>query len=382
MFKKITDYIKELYGEHERTIHLHEPTFMGNEKKYLLECIDTNYVSSVGKFVDQFENMVSEFTGSRYAVATVNGTAALHLSLLLSGVNAGDEVITQAITFVATANAITYCGAHPVFLDSDRETLGLSPDSLEAFLKEKCIQKDDGYTYNRETGRKIAACLPMHVLGHPVRIDLIKHICDSYNIAIIEDAAESIGSLFNGRHTGTFGKLGILSFNGNKTITTGGGGMVLTDDDTLGKKAKHLSTTAKVPHPWEYVHDYTGFNYRLPNINAAIGCAQMEQLPGFIEKKRSLAAKYRDFFVSIDISFITEPEGCYSNYWLNAIILSDHKERNAFLDYSNANGVMTRPLWTLMNDLPMYFNCQHDGLLNSRWMEERLVCIPSSVGLR
>ena len=379
MFKKITDYIKELYGEHEKTIPLHEPTFMGNEKAYLLECIDTNYVSSVGKFVDQFENMISEFTGSQYAVATVNGTAALHLSLLLSGVNAGDEVITQAITFVATANTIAYCVAHPVFLDSDRETLGLSPDSLKAFLNKKCIIKNDGYTYNRETGRKIAACVPMHVFGHSVRIDLIKNICDKYNIVLIEDAAESIGSLFNGKHTGTFGELGILSFNGNKTITTGGGGIILTDDDTLGKKAKHLSTTAKVSHPWEYVHDHIGFNYRLPNINAAIGCAQIEQLPVFIKKKRALANKYKNFFDSIDISFFTEPEGCYSNYWLNAIILSDRKERNDFLEYSNANGVMTRPLWTLMNNLPAYAHCQNYKIKNAKWLEDRIVCIPSSV---
>ena len=379
MFDKIVSFIKDIYKTHNGKIPLHAPVFAGNEKKYMLECVDSTFVSSVGKYVDQFEIMVREYTGAKHAVATVNGTAALHLALLLAGVQRDDEIITQAVTFVATANVITYCGAHPVFLDSDCETLGLSPKALEAFLNQQCIQKDDGYTYNKTTGRKVSACLPMHVFGHPVHIDRIQFLCNRYRVAFVEDAAESIGSLFEGKHTGTFGRLGILSFNGNKTITTGGGGMILTDDDELGAKAKHLSTTAKVPHPWEFVHDQTGFNYRLPNINAALGCAQMEQLLGFIEKKRKLADQYKEFFDSIEIPFISEPELCRSNYWLNAIVLADRKKRNAFLEYSNANGVMTRPLWTLMPDLTMYSHCLRDELKNARWLEDRLVCIPSSV---
>jgi perosamine synthetase len=379
MFEKIVSFIKDIYKTHNGEIPLHAPVFAGNEKKYMIECVDSTFVSSIGKYVDRFEIMVREYTGAKHAVATVNGTAALHLALLLAGVSRDDEIITQAVTFVATANAISYCRAHPIFLDSDRVTLGLIPDALETFLQEQCVQEDDGFTYNKVTGRKISACIPMHVFGHPVRIDQIKSICANYNIVLVEDAAESIGSLFGEKHTGTFGKLGILSFNGNKIITTGGGGMILTDDDELGGKAKHLSTTAKSPHPWNYIHDYVGFNYRLPNINAALGCAQMEQLTGFIDNKRKLAAQYKDFFSSIGIPFITESEGCRSNYWLNAIILKNHEERDAFLEYSNTHGVMTRPIWTLIPRLKMYKYSQTDGLRNARWLEDRAVCIPSGV---
>ncbi|MGC9337714.1 MAG: LegC family aminotransferase [Candidatus Cloacimonadia bacterium] len=379
MFSEITRFIRSIFNEPDKDIPLHAPVFCGKEKEYLMKCIDSTFVSSVGKYVDLLEDMVAEYTGAHHAVATVNGTAALHLALVLSGVHRDEEIITQAVSFVATANAISYCGAHPIFLDSDRDTLGLSPDAVVEFLSENCVRKNNGSTYNKKTGRKISACIPMHVFGHPVRIDQIKAVCDEYHIDVVEDSAESIGSMYLDKHTGTFGQLGILSFNGNKTITTGGGGMILTDNEELAEKAKHLSTTAKVPHQWEFVHDHAGFNYRLPNINAALGCAQMEQLSGFIEKKRELAKRYRDFFSSIDIPFAAEPNGCRSNYWLNAILLRDRAERDAFLKYSNDEGVMTRPLWTLMPDLVMYGDCQTDELTNARWLEDRVVCLPSSV---
>lgn len=381
LFSEITGFIRSIFNVPDKDIPLHAPVFQGKEKEYLLECIDSTFVSSVGKYVDHFEDMIVNYTGSRYAVATVNGTAALHLALILSGVQRDDEIITQAISFVATANAISYCGAHPIFLDSEHDTLGLSQDSLVKFLTENCFRKNDGYTYNKDTGRKVSACIPMHVFGHPVHIDRIKAVCDEYHIILVEDAAESIGSMYGNKHTGTFGQFGILSFNGNKTITTGGGGMILTNDEDLAKKAKHLSTTAKVPHEWEYVHNHLGFNYRLPNINAALGCAQMDQLPGFIQKKRELANSYKEFFSFINIPFVSEPHGCRSNYWLNSILLSDRAERDAFLAYSNNQGVMTRPLWTLMPDLIMYGNCQTDELKNARWLEDRVLCIPSGVPL-
>ena len=379
MFKKIISFIRELFAQETGPIPLHQPVFIGKEKDYVLDCISSSFVSSVGKYVNEFERRVAEYTGAKYAIATVNGTAALHVALLLAGVKQGDEVLTQSVSFIATANAITYCGATPVFLDSDPKRLGLDAKALKCFLDTHCVQKDDGSIYNKTSGKRIAACVPVHIFGHPVQIDRIKMLCEMYNIALVEDAAESIGSYFNGKHTGTFGDLGVLSFNGNKTITTGGGGMILTDDDEMGKMAKHLTTTAKVEHPWEYVHDCIGFNYRLPNINAALGCAQMEMLPLFLEKKREIAEAYRIYFESIGIQFISEPEGCRSNYWLNAILCSDFKERNDFLEYSNNNGVMARPLWRLTHKLPMYKHCQTDGLENACWLEERLVNIPSSV---
>ena len=379
MYDRITSFIKELYSHCSGQIPLHEPVFLGKEKEFVLDSIESTFVSSVGKYVDDFENKIAEYTGAKYATATVNGTAALHIALLLAGVKHGDEVVTQSISFVATANAITYCGANPVFLDSDRLSLGLNAGALEEFLMINCIQKNDGFCYNKISGKKVAACVPVHVFGHSVQIDRIKAICEMFNIALVEDAAESIGSYFYGKHTGTFGDLGVLSFNGNKTITTGGGGIIITDDEETGKIAKHITTTAKVDHPWEYVHDRIGFNYRLPNINAALGCAQMEMLPSILEKKREIAKKYQDFFNTIGIQYITEPEGCRSNYWLNAILFNNFKERNEFLEYSNSHGVMTRPLWCLTAKLPMYIHCQTDGLKNSRWLEERLVNIPSSM---
>jgi perosamine synthetase len=379
MFNKIVTFIREQYGISNQDIPLHAPFFGGNERRYLNECIDSTFVSSVGKYVDQFEQSVAEYTGADYAVATVNGTAALHVALVLAGVQRGDEVLTQAVTFVATANAITYSGASPVFLDSELSSLGLSPEALESFLSLNCELRSNGFTYNRRSGKRVMACLCMHVFGHPTDIDSLQSICDKFHLVLVEDAAESLGSYYKGRHTGTFGKLGILSFNGNKTITTGGGGMILTNNEELGRRAKHLTTTARIPHAWEYRHDSIGFNYRMPNINAALGCAQMEQLTDFLNQKRELAASYRAFFEAEGIAFVTEPKDCRSNFWLNAIILKDREERDAFLAYSNACGVMTRPLWSLMPHQTIYESFQTDSLVNASLLEERLVNIPSGV---
>ncbi len=381
MYKEFVDFVRDLYGTKD-FIPLHEPRFRGNEKKYLNECIDTTYVSSVGKFVDLFEQKIAEYTGAKYAVGTVNGTAALHIALLLAGVKEGDEVITQPLTFIATANAITYTGAKPVFIDVDKDTMGLSPTKLREYLDEFTYQVEDiegTHTHNLITHRRIKACIPMHTYGHPCRIDEIKEICDKYNITLIEDAAESLGSYYKGRHTGTFGLFGTLSFNGNKTITSGGGGMIITDNEALAKKAKHLTTQAKVPHKWNYVHDMVGYNYRLTNLAAALGVAQLEQLPGFIENKRKIAAQYEKFFAGSDITFVTEPENAISNYWLNTVLLKDRKERDSFLDYTNTNGVMTRPAWELMNRLEIFKHCETGNIENAEWLVDRIVNIPSSV---
>ena len=386
-FKKIHDFIRSNFKEPKEFIPLHDPRFIGNEKRYLVECIDTNFVSSVGEFVSRFEKMCAQYTGAKYAVAAMNGTAALHIALQLAGVKSDDEVITQALTFIATANAISYTGANPVFIDVDKETMGLSPSALAAWLEEnvemrvsqKSISNSQNLLpYNKITGRRIAACVPMHTFGHPVKLTELQDVCKRYNIPLIEDAAESIGSYYKGKHTGTFGKLGILSFNGNKLITTGGGGMILTDDEVLAKMAKHLTTQAKVPHPWEYVHDYIGYNYRLTNINAALGCAQMESLDYLLQLKRNLAEKYKAFFKNTEFRFFEEPEDCKSNYWLNAIITKDKSQRDELLQYTNQNGVMTRPIWELMNRLPMFADCQTDSLENSIWFADRVVNIPSS----
>jgi len=379
-YQFIIDKIREIYQKPEGPIYLHEPLFIGNEKKYLAECIDSTFVSSVGKFVDLFEKKIAEYTGAKKAVVCVSGTNALHIALLLVGVKQYDEVITQPLTFIATANAISYCGATSVFIDVDKDTMGLSPKSLETFLSKETVMKADG-CYNKSTGKRIKACVPMHTFGHPCRIDEIALICDKYKIELIEDAAESIGSYYKGQHTGTFGKIGVLSFNGNKTITTGGGGMLLFNDEKLAQEAKHLTTQAKVPHPWEFVHDEIGYNYRMPNINAALGVAQLESLNLYIEKKRLLASTYRDFFQKKMVSFFHEPVDCISNYWLNVILLDSEEERNLFLTESNSQGVMTRPIWRLMNKLPMFDNCQCGDLSNSEWLEKRIVNIPSSVKL-
>ena len=376
-FSHIIDFIKSLYPG-ESPVPLHAPRFSGNEKKYVADAIDSTFVSSVGKYVDRFEEMICEITGAKYAIATVNGTCALHIALKLAGVEQGDEVITQPLSFVATANAIAHCGGKPIFLDVERETLGLDPTALKNFLQvHACIRENT--CYNKITGNRIAACLPMHTFGHPCRIDEIDEICNHYHIALVEDSAESLGSLYKGQHTGTFGQFGIYSFNGNKTVTCGGGGAIVTNDKALAKKAKHITTTAKLPHPYAYVHDMIGYNYRLPNLNAALACAQLEQLNTFIENKRELARLYQEFYESLDIPFIKEPEHARSNYWLNAVIMPDRKTRDEFLKATNEAGVMTRPIWRLMNKLEMYKDFQIDALENAQWLEDRVVNIPSSV---
>ena len=377
-FPHIIDFIRSLYPDRD-FIPLHEPHFGGNEKKYLEDCIDSTFVSSVGKYVDRFEEMIREFTGAKCAVATVNGTAALHIALLLAGVQRNDLVITQPLTFIATCNAISYCGAEPVFIDIDRHNLGLSADALEAWLAANSVLEGES-CYHIGSRQRLAACVPMHTFGHPCQIDRIVEICERYHIPVVEDSAESIGSYYKGRHTGTFGKLGIFSFNGNKTITTGGGGMIITDDDELGKLAKHITTTAKVPHPWEFVHDMTGYNYRLPNVNAALGCAQMEQLPEILANKRETARLYQEFFAGMDgVTYIPEPRDCVSNYWLNVVLMRDRKTRDDFLKQSNTSKVMTRPAWTLMNKLSMFSKAIAGSLEISEDIESCLVNIPSSV---
>ena len=377
MFENIISFIQVVYKT-KNFIPLHEPKFIGNEKKYLNECIDSTFVSSVGKFVDEFEEKIASYTSAKYAIATSNGTSALHISLLLADVGWDNEVITQPLTFVATCNAISYCGAKPLFIDVDRETMGLSPISLKEFLENNTTVINQ-QCVNNTTGKVIKACVPMHTFGHPCKIDEIKDICDQYHIVLIEDAAESLGSFYKNRHTGTFGKMGVMSFNGNKIITAGGGGCIITDDEDLAKKAKHLTTTAKVPHKWEYAHDMVGYNYRMPNLNAALLVAQLESLDNFIDKKRKLADMYGEFFKGIDCKFVKESAESSSNYWLNAIILNDKQQRDIFLNESNSQGVMTRPIWTLMHKLPMFKDAQCGDLTNSEWLEERVVNIPSSV---
>lgn len=368
--------IRSIYGG--GVIPLHRPVFNGAEREDLVACIDSNFVSSVGEKVTEFEQRVAAFSGARFAVAVVNGTSALQVALRVVGVERETEVITQALTFVATCNAIAYLGAQPVFVDVDRATLGMSSEALEGFLVKHAERREDG-SYNRTTGRRIAACQPMHTFGHPCQIDRLAAICADWGIPLIEDAAESLGSYYRERHTGTFGRLGVFSFNGNKIITTGGGGMIVTDDEELARHAKHLTTTAKVAHPYEYVHDELGYNFRMPNLNAALGCAQMSQLEGFLAVKRDIAEQYAAFCAEHRLEFVQEPEGARSNFWLNAVVLGSKAERDEFLDYTNAQDVMTRPLWKPMVDLPMYTHCQNDGLVISRWLEDRVVCLPSSV---
>jgi perosamine synthetase len=381
-FHNIIQFIRNLFGKPDGFIHLHAPVFTGNEKKYLEACIDTTFVSSTGQFVNDFEVKIAEYTGAKKAVACVNGTSALHLALTMSGVDRDTEVITQPLTFIATANAISYCGAHPVFLDVDLETMGLSPDALSNWLKAEtiCEVNSDGTTVtkNKKTGRRISACVPVHTFGHPCRIDEIVKICNDYGIPVIEDAAESMGSFYKNQHTGTFGNIGILSFNGNKIITTGGGGMLLFHDEEQAIRAKHLTTQAKIPHPWEFAHDVSGYNYRMPNVNAALGLAQLEQLEKVVKSKRRIAAAYRDFFQNEHIRYVAEPMNSMSNYWLNCILLNDIEERNRFLEVTNNNSIMTRPAWKLMNELEMFKNCETDELQNAQFISQRLVNIPSS----
>lgn len=377
MFDKVVEFIRSLYPG-KGIISLHEPVFAGREKEYVNAAIDSTFVSSVGEFVDRFEKMICEITGAKYTIATVNGTSALHMALILAGVQAGEEVITQPLTFIATVNAIIYCGAEPVFIDVDKKTLGLSPDALHRFLNKNAKITNTG-CINRATGKRMAACIPVHTFGHPCRIGEILEICQKYRIELVEDAAESLGSLYRKQHTGTFGQLGIFSFNGNKTVTCGGGGAIITDDKDLAEKGKHLTTTAKIPHPWEYIHDEVGYNYRLPNLNAAMACGQLEQLGNFIRRKRELSEKYDEFFKNFEFLFVKEPEHAKSNYWLNAIACEDRGRRDALLNYTNKKGIQTRPLWRLMNELDCFKGFQSDTIENAKWLQERIVNLPSSV---
>ncbi|GAB3203695.1 perosamine synthetase [Pontibacter aydingkolensis] len=379
-YSYITSFIKSLFPDQD-FIPLHEPRFMGNEKKYVADAIDSTFVSSVGAYVNRFEEMMKDITGAKYAIATVNGTSALHMALIVAGVKQGDEVLSQDLTFIATANAISYIGAKPVFLDVDRKTLGLSADKLEQFLQE-FGKRVDGQTFNTRTGNRIAACVPMHCFGFPCEIDRIAEICAEWNVPLVEDAAESLGSYYKGKHTGSFGLLGTFSFNGNKTVTSGGGGAIVTDNEAIAKLAKHLTTQAKMHHAWEFNHDHIGYNYRMPNLNAALACAQLEQLAAFVENKRELAAAYKSFFAGVeDVEYVAEEPDAKANYWLNAVLLRDREERDSFLAELNSGGVMTRPVWTLMHKLPMFQDCVHEDLTVSKWLEERLVNIPSSVRL-
>lgn len=379
-YNKIVEFVRTLYPD-ENPVALHAPRFLGREKEYLAQCIDSTFVSYVGEFVGRFEAEVAAFTGARFAVATSTGTAALHVALILAGVRPGDLVVTQPVTFVATANAIAYVGCDFVFLDVEQSTLGLSPDALEEYFTGSCERRDDGL-FDRASKRRIAACIPVHVLGHPARIDRIQALCRENGVVLVEDAAESLGSYRNGRHTGTFGHAGVLSFNGNKTITCGGGGMLITNDEQWAKRARHITTTAKKPHRYEFDHDEIGYNYRLTNINAAVGLAQLEQLPDFLADKRDLAQSYREFLGTLGLEAIVEPSGATSNYWLNSVLLADLAERNAFLDFTNNSGVMTRPLWKPMNRLPMYRDFGPARFPVSDRLADSLVCLPSSYRTR
>lgn len=378
MFDSFIRFVRDVYATND-FIPLHEPRFNGNEKKYLLETIDSTFVSSVGEFVNDFERNVADYTGIKYAIATVNGTAALHVALRLSGVVSNTEVVTQSFTFVATCNAIRYCGAEPVFVDVDKSSLGLSPQSLEIFLGENCEMRDDGYCWNKVSNRKVVACLPMHTFGFPVQLDEIQELCDQYNIKLVEDAAESLGSHYKSQHTGSIGDLSAVSFNGNKIITTGGGGMILTNDEGLAKCAKHLTTTAKVAHRWDFDHDEIAYNYRLPNLNASLGVAQMESLPMYVESKRLLAQQYHAWGMENGLQFVKEPPNTRSNYWLNAVITNDLQQRDAMLEVTNNSHIMTRPAWKPMHKLALNQSCMKGDMTNTDWLYERIVNVPSSV---
>ena len=361
-------------------VALHEPKFSGNEWLYLKECLDSTFVSSVGKFVDRFEGDLTKFTGAKYAIAVVNGTAALHIALKLAGVQAGDEVLVPALTFIATTNAVTYCNATPHFVDSEMGTLGVDAAKLRNYLIDHTVQRS-GQCINRATGQVIRALVPMHTFGHPVNIDGLLAIAHDFNIALVEDAAESLGSYYHGQHTGTFGLMGTLSFNGNKTITTGGGGAILTNDAELARHAKHLTTTAKLPHAWEFRHDEIGYNYRLPNLNAALGCAQLEQLPVKLSAKKALFARYQFAFEKVvGVKLMPEPVQCQSNYWLQTLLLDNENanQRDVILKATNDAGYMTRPVWTLMNELTPFKERPHMDLTTAKSLEQRLINIPSS----
>lgn len=375
------DVVERLRGMFDGDVGLHEPSFEGNENTYVSECVESGWVSSVGKFVDRFEDDLAQITGASHVIAVVNGTAALHLALLLVGVEPSDEVLVPAISFVATANAVSYCQASPHFVDISERTLGLDPGKLDRRLSEIAEVRDDGHAWNRETGRRIRACVPMHTFGHPVEITTLVDVCDRWGISIVEDAAESLGSTYQGKHTGTFGQAGILSFNGNKIVTTGGGGAIITNDPELGRLGKHLSTTAKRKHAYEYVHDQVGYNYRLPNINAALGCAQLERLPEMVERKRNLAVRYQDSFRDLEgVRVFIEPKEARSNYWLNALILdSEHSgARDDILRTTNEEGIMTRPVWRMLPSLDIYGSTPKSDLSVSKSLEQRIINVPSS----
>ena len=378
MHQNIVGFIRDLYKESNAVIPLHRPHFIGNEKEYLSECIDSTFVSSVGAFVDQFEKDICSYTGSTYAVSIVNGTCALQLALRLAGVEENSLVITQSLTFIATSNAIKHAGAHPVFLDISPHTLGLSAESLKNFIHDETEISSAGKRVYKKTGQVIAACLPMHTFGHPVELKLITEICRENNLVLIEDAAESIGSTYEGKHTGTFGEMGVISFNGNKTITCGGGGVILTNNKEIHDLGKHLSTQAKVDHPWEFKHDAIGHNYRMPNVNAALGCAQLESLDILLASKRKIANAYKEFFSDTIVEFIQEADDSRANYWLNTILMKNEKDKNEFLEYSNGKGVMTRPAWQLIHEFPFYSHAIIGSLDNAKEIANRLVCLPSS----
>ena len=380
---QIISAVKSCLPFQGKNIGLHEPCFAGKEWEYVKDCLDTGWVSSVGKYVDTFEEKLAEYTGVKRAVAVVNGTAALHISLKLVGVEQGDEVLAPAMTFIATTNAITYCGAIPHFVDSEKRTMGIDPHKLADYLSD-IAEVRDNCCFNRLTGRRLKAVLPMHTFGHPVDIDQLIEVSRRFGLELVEDAAESLGSYYKGRHTGNWGKVAALSFNGNKIVTTGGGGAILTNDEELGRMAKHITTTAKLPHKWAFVHDQIGYNYRLPNLNAALGCAQLEQLPGFLANKRALAARYYTAFADIEgIEFFKEAEFATSNYWLNAILLSGDlaEQRNTILETLHQSGYQARPAWTLMHKLPMYEGCPRSDLSTAEDLARKIINLPSSVFL-
>lgn len=377
MYNDFFQLVRSHFGT-DGFIPLHEPRFSDLDKEYVLDAIDSTFVSSVGAYVDRFERELADYLGAKRAVVTVNGTSALQVALRLAGVCSDDEVLTQSLTFIATANSIVYNGAHPVFLDVDRDTMGLSPNAVRDFLS-KNAEKRNGGVFNQSSGKRIGAIVPMHTFGLPCRIDELCVLADEWGVPVVEDAAEALGSMRHGKQCGTFGLLGVFSFNGNKTITCGGGGAIVTNNDALADHAKHLTTTAKIPHRWEFVHDEIGYNFRMPNLNAALACAQLMQLDRMLADKRKLAYAYKNYFESVEwADYVDEPEGCKSNFWLNAIVLADAGARDVFLGTSNDAGIMTRPIWKLMSDLGMYSHCQSDALENSRWLEQRAVNIPSS----
>jgi len=381
MYSSFVKFVQELYGTKE-PISLHSPRFEGNEKRYLLETIDSSFVSSVGEFVNRFEQSVAEYTGSNYAIATINGTSALHIALKLAGVEPGTEVITQSFTFIATCNAIRYCNAIPIFVDVDSKTLGLSHQSLQTFLESHAEIRDDGNCWNKTTNRRISVCLPMHSFGFPAELDHLNKLCSQYNIVLVEDAAESLGSFYKDQHTGTIGKIAIISFNGNKITTTGGGGIILTSDPEIARRAKHITTTAKIPHQWNFVHDDVGYNYRLPNLNAALGLAQMESLPKYLKQKRTIAEQYQQWGKDNGVQFLKEPKNTQSNYWLNALLTESKEERDQWLSKTNEMGVMTRPAWTPMHQLLINQDCITSDLSTTEWLFDRLINVPSSVNIK